>query len=101
MNIRQKIPTSQLIDDTGVLVYPGWMLAGLCLAGAAKAIGPPFEAFYPPGATPFGAGWSLARFFSQQLGGAPGFIHARGWYPRRSERPPPSFVVELGSDAHH
>jgi len=64
MYIRQKIPTSQLIDDRGVLVHPGWMLAGLCLAGAAKAIGPPFEAFYPPGAAPFGAGWSLARFLS-------------------------------------
>jgi MFS family permease len=64
MKIRQKIPTSQLIDDSGLLVRPGWMLAGLCLAGAAKAIGPPFEAFYPPGAEPFGAGWSLARFLA-------------------------------------
>ena len=64
MYIRQKIPASQLIDDRGVLVHPGWMLAGLCLAGAAKAIGPPFEAFYPPGTAPFGAGWSLARFLS-------------------------------------
>jgi len=64
MKIRQKIPTSQLIDDSGLLVRPGWMLAGLCLAGAAKAIGPPFEVFYPPGAAPFGAGWSLARFLA-------------------------------------
>jgi hypothetical protein len=64
MNIRQKIPSSQLMDNSGVLIRPGWMLLGLCLAGAAKAIRPPFEAFYPPGAAPFGAGWSLARFLS-------------------------------------
>ena len=53
-----------MIDDSGGLLRPGWMLAGLCLAGAAKAIGPPFEAFYPPSAEPFGAGWSLARFLA-------------------------------------
>ncbi len=64
MKIRKKIPPSQLIDDSGVLVRPGWLLAGLCLAGAAKAIGPPFEVFYPPSAALFGAGWSLARFLS-------------------------------------
>lgn len=64
MKIRQKIPTSQLIDDSGVLVRPGWMLAGLCLVGMAKAIEPPFEVFYSPTAAPFGAGWSLARFLS-------------------------------------
>ncbi|MFN2196598.1 MAG: hypothetical protein ACK2UW_10805, partial [Anaerolineales bacterium] len=64
MKIRQKIPVSQLIDDSGVPVRPGWLLAGLCLAGAAKAIGPPFEVFYPPSAEPFGAGWSLARFLA-------------------------------------
>jgi MFS family permease len=64
MRLRQTIPTSQLIDDSGVLARPGWLLAGLCLAGAAKAIEPSFEVFYPPTAAPFGAGWSLARFLS-------------------------------------
>ncbi len=64
MRIRRRIPSSQLIDDTGVLVRPGWLLAGLCLAAAAKAIEPPFEFFYPPSAAPFGAGWSLARFLA-------------------------------------
>lgn len=64
MKIRKKIPTSQLIDASGVLVRPGWLLAGMCLAGVAKAIGPPFEAFYPPSAGPFGAGYSLSRFLS-------------------------------------
>lgn len=64
MKIRKRIPSSQLINDSGGLVRPGWMLAGLCLAGAAEAIGPPFEVFYPPSAEPFGAGWSLARFLA-------------------------------------
>lgn len=39
-------------------------VAGLCLVGMSKAIKPPFEVFYSPTAAPFGAGWSLARFFS-------------------------------------
>lgn len=64
MKLRKRTPTSQLVDDTGMLVNPGWLLAGLCLAGAAKAIEPPFEVFYPPNAIPFGAGWSLAHFLS-------------------------------------
>jgi MFS family permease len=64
MRLRKKIPPSQLIDDAGVLVRPGWLLAGLCLAGAAKAFEPSFEIFYPPSAAPFGAGWSLARFLA-------------------------------------
>ena len=64
MRIRQRLPRSQLIDGTGVLVHPGWLLLGLCLAAAAKAIEPPFELFYPPTAAPFGAGWSLARYIA-------------------------------------
>ena len=64
MRIRQRIPISQLVDNSGVPVRPGWLLAGLCLAGAAKAIEPPFEVFYPPTAAPFGAGWSLAHFLA-------------------------------------
>ncbi len=64
MKLRKRIPPSQLIDDAGVLVRPGWLLAGLCLAGAAKAFEPSFEIFYPPSAAPFGAGWSLARFLA-------------------------------------
>lgn len=64
MKIRKIIPRSQLIDNTGVLVSPGWLLAGLSIAGAAKAIEPPFEIFYPPTAAPFGAGWTLSHFLS-------------------------------------
>ena len=64
MKLRKRTPTSQLVDDTGTLVNPGWLLAGLCLAGAAKAIEPPLEVFYPPNAIPFGPGWSLAHFLS-------------------------------------
>jgi len=64
MKLRKKIPDSQLIDATGVSAHPWLLMAGLCLVGAAKAIEPPFEVFYPPTASPFGAGWSLARFLA-------------------------------------
>lgn len=64
MRFRRKTPASQLVDETGVLPSPGWLLAGLCLASMAKAIEPPFEVFYPPTAAPFGAGWSLAHFLT-------------------------------------
>jgi MFS family permease len=87
MKLRRRIPTNQLIDDAGGLVRPGWLLTGLCLAGAAKAIEPPFEVFYPPAAVPFGAGWSLANFLSSSqavilvlfilAGGALGDLYGR------------------------
>lgn len=87
IRLRQRIPTSQLVDDQGVLARPGWLLAGLCLAAGAKMIEPPLYLFYPPDAALFGAGWRVANFLSSSwalflivfmlVGGMLGDLHGR------------------------
>lgn len=99
MKIRKRIPSSQLINDSGGLVRPVWLLAGLCLAGAAEAIGPPFEVFYPPSAEPFGAGWSLARFLASSWAAVLVFFMLGGGILGELKRPSSSIVVESGCAA--